>query len=120
MFGPAKEGFSLGGYSRSTAKGCKTDLGKVSERPGRPTRVRFYLGALAHLGACLLATNTENTRIVMLLTPMTREERAEVERLCRLIQDEKDNDKFVNLIYQLNSLFEGKKRRINGDLPGDR
>jgi hypothetical protein len=56
----------------------------------------------------------------MLLTPMTREERAEVERLCRLIQDEKDNDKFVNLIYQLNSLFEGKKRRINGDLPGDR
>jgi hypothetical protein len=50
----------------------------------------------------------------VLLKPMTREERAEVERLCRLIQDEKDDDKFVNLIYQLDLLF--KERRLNGDL----
>jgi hypothetical protein len=52
----------------------------------------------------------------VLLKPMTREERAEVERLCGLIQDEKDDDKFVNLIYQLDSLFKRKERRLNGDL----
>ena len=46
---------------------------------------------------------------------MTAEERAEVERLCQLIQDEKDDDKFVNLIYQLDSLFKGKERRLSGD-----
>jgi len=48
---------------------------------------------------------------------MTAEERAEVERLCRLIQDEKDDDKFVKLIYQLDSLFKRKERRLNGGLP---
>ena len=37
---------------------------------------------------------------------MTAEERAEVERLCRLIEEEKDNNKFILLIYQLSSLFE--------------
>jgi hypothetical protein len=37
---------------------------------------------------------------------MTAEERAEVERLCRLIEEEKDNNKFIHLIYQLSSLFE--------------
>ena len=37
---------------------------------------------------------------------MTAEERAEVERLCRLIEEEKDNNQFIHLIYQLSSLFE--------------
>jgi len=37
---------------------------------------------------------------------MTAEERAEVERLCLLIQEEKDNNKFIHLIFQLSSLFE--------------
>jgi hypothetical protein len=36
---------------------------------------------------------------------MTAEERAEVEQLCRLIEEEKDY-KFIHLIYQLSSLFE--------------
>jgi hypothetical protein len=51
---------------------------------------------------------------------MTAEERAEMERLCRLIQDERDPNKFTNLVFQLNSLFKRKELRLNGDQPSDR
>jgi hypothetical protein len=51
---------------------------------------------------------------------MTPEERAEMERLCQLIQVEKDANKFTNLVFQLNSLFKRKERRLNGDQPPDR
>ena len=58
----------------------------------------------------------ENAQIVVLLRPMTAEERAEVEQLCLLIQNEKDDDKFVELVDQLDLLFKRKERRLNGDL----
>jgi len=45
---------------------------------------------------------------------MTAEERAEMERLVGLIQDEKDHRKFMQLIAQLNELLERKERRLNG------
>jgi hypothetical protein len=45
---------------------------------------------------------------------MTPEERKEMERLVRLIQDEKDHGKFMQLIMQLNALLDGKERRLNG------
>jgi hypothetical protein len=47
---------------------------------------------------------------------MTLEENTEMERLCRLIQDEKKPKKFAQLVYQLNLLFKHKERRLTGDL----
>jgi hypothetical protein len=48
---------------------------------------------------------------------MTPEERVEMERLVRLIQDEKDHGKFIELIMQLNELLDRKERRLNGITP---
>jgi hypothetical protein len=47
---------------------------------------------------------------------MTPEENTEMKRLCRLIQDERNPNKFTQLVYQLNLLFKHKERRLNGDL----
>jgi len=44
---------------------------------------------------------------------MLPEEQAEMERLCRLIQDEKDHAQFTKLVSELNALFERKDRRLN-------
>lgn len=49
---------------------------------------------------------------------MTTDERQEMERLCHLIQDEKDPDKFMELIAQLNRLFEKKEQRLGIRIPG--
>jgi hypothetical protein len=43
---------------------------------------------------------------------MTKEEIAEMEHLCRLIQVEKDQQKFNELVAALNDLFDGKSRRL--------
>ena len=43
---------------------------------------------------------------------MTAEERAEMQRLCRLIEEEKDHKKFSDLIDQLNSLLSHKESRL--------
>jgi hypothetical protein len=52
-------------------------------------------------------------------TAMTPEERKEMNRLCLLIQDEKDHRKFTELIAQLNALLEKKEQRLNGIKPLD-
>jgi hypothetical protein len=44
---------------------------------------------------------------------MTSEDRAEMERLVRLIQDEQDPTTFTKLITQLNALLDKKDRRLN-------
>ena len=46
---------------------------------------------------------------------MTPEERLEMERLVRLIQDEKDHQKFTELISQLNKLLERKELRLTNN-----
>lgn len=46
---------------------------------------------------------------------MTSEERAEMERLVQLIQDENDPAMFTNLITQLNALLDEKGRRLDRD-----
>ena len=51
---------------------------------------------------------------------MTPEERAEVERLVRLIQEEKDHVKFLELITQLNDLLDRKERRLDNRSGGSR
>lgn len=43
---------------------------------------------------------------------MTKEEIAHMEHLCRLIQVEKDQEKFNDLVVALNDLLEGKSRRL--------
>jgi len=43
---------------------------------------------------------------------MTSEEREKMNRICRLIQDEKDPDKFNELIKQLNTLLGQKEPRL--------
>jgi hypothetical protein len=43
---------------------------------------------------------------------MTADERAEMERLCRLIAVEKDQTKFIALVRQLNELLEHKGNRF--------
>jgi hypothetical protein len=48
---------------------------------------------------------------------MTPEERAEMGRLVRLIQDEKDHGKFIELMSQLNALLDRKEQRLNGIKP---
>jgi hypothetical protein len=74
-------------------------------------------GGVAHFGACQLATEiTKSCLLISFLGNMTPEESTEMERLCRLIQHEKDPNKFTQLVYRLNSLFRRKERRLNGDL----
>jgi len=48
---------------------------------------------------------------------MTSEEREKMNRLCWLIQDEKDPDKFNELIKQLNELLEQKELRLKAIRP---
>jgi hypothetical protein len=43
---------------------------------------------------------------------MTPEEREEMNRLCRLIQDEKDHQKFTDLIAKLLVVISEKERRL--------
>lgn len=43
---------------------------------------------------------------------MTKEEIAQMEHLCRLIQVEKNQQKFNELVVALNDLLEGKSRRL--------
>ena len=43
---------------------------------------------------------------------MTPEERKEMDRLCRLIKEEKDHHKFLLLVRELNNLFELKQNRL--------
>jgi hypothetical protein len=43
---------------------------------------------------------------------MTPEETAEMHRLCNLIQAEKDRDKFLEYVTQLNNLLEHKDHRL--------
>jgi hypothetical protein len=70
----------------------------------------------AHFGACQLATGIGTVLPSYLLGIMTPEEHAEMERLCQLLQEEKDPNKFTQLVYQLNLPFKRKERRLNGDL----
>jgi hypothetical protein len=44
---------------------------------------------------------------------MTPDEREEMNRLCRLIQDEKDPEAFHRLVVQLLNLLEQKHERIH-------
>ena len=43
---------------------------------------------------------------------MTKEEIAEMEHLCRLIQVEKDQNRFNELVMALNDLLDGKSKRL--------
>jgi hypothetical protein len=43
---------------------------------------------------------------------MTPEERELLDRLCTQIKDEKDHDKFIQLVTQLNDLLERKENRL--------
>ena len=43
---------------------------------------------------------------------MTKEEIAQMEHLCRLIQVEKSQQKFNDLVVALNDLLDGKSRRL--------
>jgi hypothetical protein len=45
---------------------------------------------------------------------MTPAEREEMNRLCCLIQDEKDPKRFMELVDELNKLFERKEKRLEG------
>ena len=44
--------------------------------------------------------------------PMTPDERDEMNRICRLIQDEKEPVKFASLVQQLIELLERKEQRL--------
>ena len=46
---------------------------------------------------------------------MTPEEREEMNRLCRLIQDEKDPKRFTELLQKLHDLLEAKSDRLHPD-----
>jgi hypothetical protein len=48
---------------------------------------------------------------------MTPDEQAEMNRLCRLIQVEKESKKFDQLVSQLNELLEGKGTRLIAQRP---
>ena len=47
--------------------------------------------------------------------PMTPEEAAEMNRLCALIQQEKDADNFTRLVDQLNAFLEMREKRVAHD-----
>jgi len=48
---------------------------------------------------------------------MTSEEREKMNQLCKLIQDEKDPDRFTELIQQLNKILEQKESRLKKKPP---
>jgi hypothetical protein len=48
---------------------------------------------------------------------MTSDERSEMQRLVLLIQDEKDHNKFMELITQLNELLGRKEHRLEERKP---
>lgn len=43
---------------------------------------------------------------------MTTEERQRMYQLCAMIETEKDRDRFLRLIEELNQLLENKERRL--------
>ena len=43
---------------------------------------------------------------------MTPEERSRMVELCNLIQEEKDQERFHQLVKELNDLFDQKDRRL--------
>lgn len=43
---------------------------------------------------------------------MTNEERQRMYQLCAMIETEKDRDRFLRLIEELNQLLENKERRL--------
>ncbi len=51
---------------------------------------------------------------------MTPEEKAELDALCQRIVEEKDHQKFMALVTQLNGLLEQKERRLEGPARPDR
>jgi hypothetical protein len=51
---------------------------------------------------------------------MTSEDRDEMNRLCRLIQDESDPTKFSTLVEQLNNLLESQEERLEFETPKSR
>jgi hypothetical protein len=44
---------------------------------------------------------------------MTSEERKRMYELCTLIQDERDHDNFLELVRELNGLFDRKEHRLD-------
>lgn len=48
---------------------------------------------------------------------MTSEEREKMNRLCKLIQEEKDPERFTELIQELNELLEQKENRLKKTAP---
>jgi hypothetical protein len=51
---------------------------------------------------------------------VTSEDREEMNRLCRLIQDEPDPAKFSALVEQLNNLLESQEERLESETPKSR
>jgi hypothetical protein len=49
-------------------------------------------------------------RLEMIL--MTPEEGEQMERLCKQINNEKDHDRFMQLVTELNDLLESKAKRL--------
>ncbi len=50
---------------------------------------------------------------------MNIEEKAELDALCKRIVEEKDHQKFIALVMQLNNLLERKERRLERPLQGE-
>jgi hypothetical protein len=48
---------------------------------------------------------------------MTSEEREKMIRLCKLVQEERDPDRFAELIQELNELLEQKESRLKKTSP---
>jgi len=48
---------------------------------------------------------------------MTSEEREKMNRLCKLVQEEKDPGRFAELIQELNELLEQKESRLKKTPP---
>jgi len=46
---------------------------------------------------------------------MTPEEKAQLDTLCRRIVEEKDHEKFIKLVQELNDLLEHKEHRLQRD-----
>ena len=59
------------------------------------------------LGACYFVAPCY---VALWIMPMTPEEAAEMSRLCTLIQQEKDPDKFTRLVDQLNTFLEQREK----------
>jgi hypothetical protein len=50
---------------------------------------------------------------------MNSEEKAELDALCKQIVVEKDHNKFIALVMQLNQLLERKEQRLHDRRPQD-